>query len=159
MLAVAAPNAAFQAFAYWQFCVEGAALDRPWCHSPLPLAYPFVQQHYWNVGLFRYFTLQQVPNFLLAAPVLVLVALAVRAYWPRNSQQWSSPVAPHVLLAATLATLAFTAMHVQIATRVLCSSTPLLYWCAAQHPTPSLAFFLLYFALGAVLHPTFYPWT
>jgi len=42
--------------------------------KPIPLVYSFVQAHYWDVGFFRYWTLAQVPNFVLAFPVLTLGA-------------------------------------------------------------------------------------
>jgi hypothetical protein len=50
-------------------------LTLPW--SPLPPlgVYSSLQARYWNVGVFRYFTLAQAPNFLLAAPVLMAAVL------------------------------------------------------------------------------------
>ncbi|KAG8987925.1 ER membrane glycoprotein subunit of the GPI transamidase complex-like protein [Tulasnella sp. JGI-2019a] len=77
-IAVALPFAAHQYYAYAQFCTpsfsDGASSKlRPWCSNWLPLIYPFVQRQYWNVGFFRYWEMSQVPNFILAAPVLVLV--------------------------------------------------------------------------------------
>ncbi|PNG99104.1 GPI mannosyltransferase 2, partial [Tetrabaena socialis] len=69
--------------------VEAAAYGwpRPWCSSRVPYVYGFVQAQYWGVGLFRYWTLQQLPNFLLAAPVLLLSAVGLTEYgaanWPR----------------------------------------------------------------------------
>ena len=49
--------------------------------------YGFVQDKYWNVGIFRYWTLPQLPNFLLAFPILSFGALAVMI-WIRRS--WNS---------------------------------------------------------------------
>ena len=34
--------------------------------------YSFVQREYWDVGLFRYYRMEKVPNFVLAAPILAL---------------------------------------------------------------------------------------
>ncbi len=70
-----------QAWAFQRFCAgRWAQQPRPWCSRPLPLIYTFVQEHYWDVGLFRYFRAEQLPNFALAAPMLALTAAGVAAY-------------------------------------------------------------------------------
>ncbi len=67
-----APNVLFQAWAYSRFCVQEAA--RPWCGRTVPSVYTFVQSHYWNVGVLRYWQPAQLPNFALASPVLLIIA-------------------------------------------------------------------------------------
>lgn len=57
---------------YLEYCTNGHT--RPWCDSWLPSIYTFVQRHYWNNGFLRYWTLSNLPLFLLAAPMLVLLA-------------------------------------------------------------------------------------
>ncbi|KAI5282126.1 ER membrane glycoprotein subunit of the GPI transamidase complex-like protein, partial [Ascosphaera acerosa] len=52
-----------QVVAFLQFCT---APRRPWCHARIPSIYTFVQEHYWNVGLLRYWTLPNAPLFALA---------------------------------------------------------------------------------------------
>ena len=77
----------------------------------------------------------------------------------------STQVLPHVLLLALLAVPAVLVMHIQVATRLLCTS-PATFWFAA-HVTgtrPRLGrflwlWFLGYAAVGTVLHVNFYPWT
>lgn len=57
----------------------GGAGDRPWqwyWWSPPPDLYALVQREYWGVGLFRYYEFKQLPNFMLAAPVLMMWACA-----------------------------------------------------------------------------------
>jgi phosphatidylinositol glycan class V len=48
--------------------------------------YAYVQRKYWNVGLFRYYEMKQIPNFILALPVLVLSYAAVFTW---ISQSWA----------------------------------------------------------------------
>ncbi|KAI6902163.1 hypothetical protein KC318_g7597 [Hortaea werneckii] len=56
-----------QIVAYTEYCTNGNT--RPWCTALPPSIYSFVQKEYWNVGLFRYWTLNNLPLFLLAAPL------------------------------------------------------------------------------------------
>ena len=86
--AAAAPVFLFQRAAARAFCGGGggegggpyAAAPRPWCAARLPNAYGFVQKEYWGVGFLSYYELKQLPNFLLAAPALLLSAWGVRSY-------------------------------------------------------------------------------
>ncbi|RAR02547.1 glycosyltransferase family 76 protein [Stemphylium lycopersici] len=59
-----------QYLAYAEFCDrESDTGVRPWCEERLPSIYSWVQSHYWNVGLFRYWTGPNLPLFILAAPM------------------------------------------------------------------------------------------
>jgi hypothetical protein len=58
--------------------------DRPWCADALtggvptlPNMYSFIQETYWGVGPFKYYQFKQIPQFLLAAPVLTVAVSAV----------------------------------------------------------------------------------
>ena len=44
-----------------------------WCHGRMPMPYGYIQDKYWNVGFLRYFELRQIPNFIIAAPVIYVV--------------------------------------------------------------------------------------
>ncbi|ODQ50326.1 mannosyltransferase [Saitoella complicata NRRL Y-17804] len=102
---------------------------RPWCDSRLPMIYNFVQSHYWAVGFLRYWTLNQVPMWILAGPMLALSTLSTvhyAKYATRNVE-----LVPFVVLQAFLILVAVTTMHVQIWTRVSSSSVPT-YWYAAD---------------------------
>jgi phosphatidylinositol glycan class V len=50
--------------------------------------YAYVQRKYWNVGLFRYYEMKQIPNFILALPVLAISYAAVFTWishsWARH---------------------------------------------------------------------------
>ncbi|KAI1789903.1 mannosyltransferase [Ganoderma leucocontextum] len=58
--------------AYRVFCL-GDSKQAPWCDAFPPSIYAYVQSQYWNGGVLRYWTPQQLPNFLLGAPPLALL--------------------------------------------------------------------------------------
>lgn len=91
-----------------------------WCDKLLPLGYSYIQAKYWNVGFLRYWTSNNILNFLFAAPTLVLLILSL----------WSQPTGLiAVQLALFVGALAF--WHVQIVTRVA-SCLPAPYWYVAR---------------------------
>ncbi|KAK5653361.1 hypothetical protein OQA88_9053 [Cercophora sp. LCS_1] len=80
-VAVAAGSLVPQAVAYQRFCAsppssaEETPVPRPpWCDALVPSIYTYVQGHYWDNGFLRYWTLSNVPLFLLAAPMLAVMA-------------------------------------------------------------------------------------
>ncbi|KAG8689300.1 ER membrane glycoprotein subunit of the GPI transamidase complex-like protein [Ceratobasidium sp. 394] len=164
---VVAPFIAHQRLAYLAFCIDldSASLStlypRSWCSAQIPSVYTFVQSHYWDVGLWRYWTPAQLPNFLLAAPMLLLVGgssiMFLCTIWYRsqrgsvksftsNRTASSAPASlanlplsppmiltslPYALHALALSLLLFTTAHVQIALRVLPAATPWAAWAGA----------------------------
>ena len=209
-------------------CVLGSG-DRPlWCNddgSSFSL-YRYIQDKHWNVGFFRYYELKQIPNFLLAAPILLLSITGVYRWihwslitkygkgkapsssknilvgWPvvalsesvsigSNTPKTTSSSESSLLLEnplllgyyAILSILAFlglTIAHVQISTRMICSTSPAILWFMAQsllHPAKEdksdglvdkiasnrshvvWAYTGLYMFLGVLLHVNFLPWT
>ncbi|KAI5821332.1 GPI mannosyltransferase 2 [Pyronema omphalodes] len=119
-----------QYIAYQEFCSPEAL--RPWCTKIIPSIYTFVQELYWNVGPFRYWTLPNVPLFLLAAPTLFV--LIQSGIWGVNqsSEKTANGVIIKELAAAQLllAVMAIIGYHVQIITR-LSSGCVVWYWWAA----------------------------
>lgn len=79
MAIVALPYILFQYYGYLLYCTarnenfvsrEYLETNHPWCLATIPHLYNYVQSKYWNVGLFKYYTMNQVPNFVLAFPVV-----------------------------------------------------------------------------------------
>ncbi|KAE8321779.1 GPI mannosyltransferase 2 [Aspergillus sergii] len=141
-----------QYIAYKQFCMNNKD-PRIWCLRTIPSIYSFVQDHYWNNGFLRYWTLSNIPLFALAGPMLAIMTYS--AIWTlgvgsdgqeRGNGESSSntsktqvyseaPLTGRLLrsLAApqiTLAILTFLKHHVQIITR-MSSGYPVWYlWLA-----------------------------
>lgn len=181
------PQVLYFANAMTTFCPSlfGAAsavsADRPWCSSAIPnvsAMYMFIQKEYWNVGLFRYYEWKQLPNFVLAAPMLLLSGHGLAThFWSR----FARPSKPKALLPPRATTYyvhwlfltvnALLVVHIQVTTRLLCACPPVFWAPAAYLMEPSrpaalsrlgrvvLAYFLLFNVLGIGLFSSFYPWT
>ncbi|ESP04696.1 hypothetical protein LOTGIDRAFT_237256 [Lottia gigantea] len=182
-IAAAAPFLIYQYICYWNFCnsevyelpehiiqygwkrnyhILGDDLS-PWCHDIIPLSYGYVQKHHWEVGFMKYYEKQQIPNFLLATPIVILSLSCVWTYFKRNtwtcltlglgkktsSRQKTEEIEVDLgfknkkllvhcghLLFLVLFGLCF--VHIQVLTRMLCSSCPVLFWYSAYLITDKL---------------------
>ncbi|KAI9825461.1 MAG: ER membrane glycoprotein subunit of the GPI transamidase complex-like protein [Thelocarpon impressellum] len=69
-----------QWIAHSEYCLATSALSdtgrRPWCDRSIPSIYSWVQENYWNVGFMRYWTVSNLPLFLLAAPMLAVLSVS-----------------------------------------------------------------------------------
>ena len=137
-----------------------------------------------NNGLFRYWTLKQMPNFLLASPILLFSIAGIARY---SSANWKAMLTAglsrtnrtskrgylnanvqcfvYYWLICVLLLVLYA--HVQIATRFL-SACPALYWyaalqCEGKHALANARVLLLYSlsynVIGTCLFVNFYPWT
>ncbi|KAK1992067.1 mannosyltransferase [Colletotrichum falcatum] len=145
-LLVATGSVVPQTLAWLRYCA-GASEARPWCTRTVPSIYSFVQEHYWGVGLFRYWTPSNLPLFILATPVLGLLIVSGWDVMNRPSGLARTPTADKPLpqrndtrstlvfsMAAAqvlLAVLAITTYHVQIITRIASGYAAWCWWAAA----------------------------
>ncbi|XP_014476940.1 PREDICTED: GPI mannosyltransferase 2 [Dinoponera quadriceps] len=119
-----------------------------WCNASVPLAYSYVQRRYWNVGFLRYYRFKQMPNFILAFPVLLIMLHCVKEFLHEHKDELYSlglfdgkakgavkkyPLNMFVFVAhglfLTISCLFF--VHIQVSTRLLASASPLIYWYCA----------------------------
>jgi len=148
---VVAPFIAYHFVAYVVFCSETSS-SPTWCSQIPPSIYTHVQSTYWNVGFLHYWTLSQLPNFLLAAPTL-LVILAFSLHHLKGTGLDSSKrraesqlhcafhnptITPHAIHGIIFSFILIFASHTQIVLR-LAASMPLVYWAAvwllSEHPS------------------------
>ncbi|XP_030384007.1 GPI mannosyltransferase 2 [Scaptodrosophila lebanonensis] len=156
----------------------------PWCEYTLPFPYTYVQSHYWDVGFLRYYEWKQLPNFLLALPMLLFMHLhcyeyfwcLIRHVYPK-SENWKNFIRIHKALPfvmhAFLLTLVCTFfVHIQVSTRLIASASPVFYWFAADHMPKTLAELSIrskagmlfmwcasYALMGTILFSNNFPWT
>ncbi|KAK9461798.1 uncharacterized protein V1516DRAFT_673014 [Lipomyces oligophaga] len=109
-----------QVFAYLRYCP-----GREWCGNVPPLIYGYVQNHYWGVGLFKYWRTWQIPNFFFAFPTWFL-------FW-RSYQRYSKvpQLRPYIIIQSLMFVMSIFIWHVQIITRVG-TCMPAVYWYIAE---------------------------
>ena len=217
-----------------------------WCHdvdntSPSRFSlYGYVQRQHWNVGIFRYYTLKKIPDFLFATPILTLSICATidwihnsfRCYmaqsdakvanenilkrvfswaiavlgssvdWKKHAsnRQLSSGesitswihlqllagpyMLAHYAILAAVSIVGLIVAHIEITTRMICSSCPAIYWymtiCCCdfggskdtENSSKSaniirretlgryvIPYCFLYIITGVIMHPNWLPWT
>lgn len=151
------------------YVVPGGNLSE-WCGWTVPIAYSYVQNHYWNVGFLQYYEWKQVPNFLLASPMVIVMMLHL-LYWPN----WKTSFV-FMAHATFLLIVCVLCINVQVTTRLMASASPVLYWIFSTetsseiktiHDIPMckwpvklvLLWFASYIIIGTTLFCNFLPWT
>ncbi|XP_074113570.1 phosphatidylinositol glycan anchor biosynthesis class V [Cotesia typhae] len=124
----------------------------PWCTKTIPIAYMYVQEKYWSVGLFKYYEIKQIPNFCLAIPILYIMLRCIIEYFRENKQQlyklkffyinnyesitrkkrYPLQMFPFIIHGLFLTIFCILFVHIQVSTRLLGSASPLLYWFCAN---------------------------
>ncbi|CAF0863187.1 unnamed protein product [Brachionus calyciflorus] len=173
-----------------------------WCFKKIPFSYSYVQSVYWNVGFLNYWNWKQIPNFVLAAPILCISINCIFDFLKGEksekffnflgllekrdlSQNYQKNVRlyPFVVHLGFLICSCLLFMHVQVSTRFICSSNPLIYWWIASRLSDKLKnkdlslqllwskiifdkklklifyYFLTYSIIGTLLFSNFLPFT
>lgn len=141
-----------------------------WCDWTVPIAFSYVQNHYWNVGFLQYYEWKQVPNFLLALPIVIVMILHL-LYWPNWQRSFVFMVhATFLLIVCVLC------INIQVTTRLMASASPLLYWIFNADTTNDIKtihdiskckwqvklvvlWCVSYMIIGTTLFCNFLPWT
>eukprot|EP00756_Hemistasia_phaeocysticola_P057758 Hpha_TRINITY_DN34368_c0_g1::TRINITY_DN34368_c0_g1_i1::g.109578::m.109578/K07542/PIGV; phosphatidylinositol glycan, class V len=142
-----------------------------WCGWVVPSLYRHVQKRYWGVGALGSWELRQLPNWVLATPVLVLTWRVLSAEVLREpgvhrrlglgvGGGLRAAMCYHLVF---LALFAVVFMRIEVSTPFLFSSSPLLHIACGEHLAESpavewrslrlsakvlLSYFALYWVLG-----------
>ena len=130
--------------------------------------YSFIQKKYWNVGWLQYYQLVQLPNILLAVPIVV-IACAIVA---RRDGELNSPLLwKHKVHLSAILVIGLGWAHTEILTRLLLASCPIMYVGLASLLLDYkrgqnlflmrllFTYMIMFNLLGILLHVNFYPWT
>ncbi|KAI4482123.1 hypothetical protein M0802_013821 [Mischocyttarus mexicanus] len=126
------------------------ATTSAWCHAQIPIAYSYVQEKYWNIGFLNYYKLKQIPNFILALPILYIMIKCIMEYYSEHKMQffylgfldikyeknkidkkYPPEMFVFVIHGIFLTIFCICFVHIQVSTRLLCSASPLVYWYCA----------------------------
>jgi phosphatidylinositol glycan class V len=93
---------------YIEYCPTRGA----WCDSMTKSLVSYAQSHYWNNGFLNYFTMNNIPMFIIAAPQLIIILQSIWMF-----KNWIG--CTHIILISVIYwIIQFTSMHVQIVNRV-----------------------------------------
>ena len=170
-----APSVGYNLWSARPYCDLASSLLPlpPYCDTWYPSMYSYIQQHYWGVGFLRYYTLTQLPNFVLAGPMIGLSCAVLWSGWSRGAVLDVRGVwGPYVVLHGIMLGVGLTVLHVQVMTRFM-SALPTVYvWMAELWMRETegkgremgrirwwLYWCVGYMTLGTVLFTLFLPWT
>jgi len=193
---IVAPFLTTQYYAYYRYCfdreicLEAGGVDceeRPvWCDNTIPSVYQHIQAD-WDNGFLAYWQLKKTPLFVMAAPTVWYCIRTLnktrqditwRFLWrdlfglasARAGLPWAGVTmqvccAVHLVFLLTFGLLF---MNVEVITRLVWSSSPLVYIYGFQilqrgfqcpRRIAVVSYCLGYLLLGTVLHSNYFPWT
>lgn len=161
------------------FCPEASFCSVMAGGSFLSIPYTHLQEKYWNQGFLRYWQWRQSHNFLIGLPIILLNMWSSFRYLTRikdmlfhnkvtlnENRFWSHPrLVPYAVHVTFLAVYCLFFMHIQVAVRLISSSSPWIYWMAAALETNSRRhditryLFTSYFFMGIALFANGLTWT
>jgi phosphatidylinositol glycan class V len=159
------PSIAFTNKGYEFICTKFTVINMTVNHSaycqssslnPIHLSlYSYLQRKYWNVYFLSSFQLRQLPNICLAIPIILISAFTLKHNFSNEGKLL--PWKIHLLITLLIGTCW---AHIQISTRMICSSSPLIYVGLTTLMSCKLIklYLIVFIILGLLLHCNFYPW-
>eukprot|EP01130_Rhizamoeba_saxonica_P015601 TRINITY_DN7047_c0_g1_i5.p1 TRINITY_DN7047_c0_g1~~TRINITY_DN7047_c0_g1_i5.p1 ORF type:complete len:309 (-),score=24.56 TRINITY_DN7047_c0_g1_i5:675-1601(-) len=170
---IVSPYVGIQYYGYVLYCSDN---PRPWCSKRIPSIYSFVQDFYWQNGsLFGYFQVKQIPNFVLASPLVAISAFGIISYVKKMMNRkltgngfYSPQVFVFIVHWGFITIFSILMTHIQTFTRFACCQCAPIFWFSSTQIIKKpgkwttkllLAYFGIYFIIGSILFSNFYPWT
>jgi phosphatidylinositol glycan class V len=129
---------------------------------PTLFPYTSVQSKYWNVGFLKFWTFQQLPNFLMAAPVLLWAVYGLGSQFT-HKRHFLEFRASYYWLQILLCLIAIFSMHINVFMR-MASCLPLIFCTLSSQDVYEsrigktwVLYSLTWSSVGAVLFALFYP--
>lgn len=114
---------------YRKYCLRAETEKiAEWCFDKIPNIYSYLQTKYWNVGAFKYYTLTQLPNFVIALPMITLSFHGLMSN--KNVllfQSKQTQIVPFYYLWVTLFVFSLVFVHIQVINRLF-SFLPPVFW-------------------------------
>lgn len=127
------------------YVLSGSATkSSEWCNYSIPISYSYIQSKYWNVGFLRYYEFKQIPNFLLALPVLSVAIWCIHNYvkdnlylclrlgFNKQLKILASYKYVFMVHGIFLVSSCIFFIHIQVSTRFILSTSPIVYWFIAE---------------------------
>lgn len=108
-----------------KFCTQ----KHDWCQKLLPSLYLHVQKKYWNVGFLKYWTKNNIANFLITIPIIGIYTLSIFHHIKEKNKK----IKQQLLIIIDIVTLinGILFWNVQILNRIL-NAIPTTYWYLAE---------------------------
>lgn len=138
-----------QYYTYAKFCPDRGE----WCNNTIPSLFQYCQKHYWKNGFLQYWTLNNLPNFILAFPIIGLNLYLVK--WLRR---YPTPIfIPYLILNIVVIFIGILFWNVQILTRIM-NFNPIFYWFLSIYDNTTIKNIMVYWILiQTVLFAAFLP--
>ncbi|KAH3683293.1 hypothetical protein WICPIJ_005763 [Wickerhamomyces pijperi] len=144
---------AYNYLPYSEFCITKES--RPWCSSTIPSLFTYMQTERWNNGFLKYWTPNNIPNFLFALPTIILLSQA-SLHFIKDGKHLDLG-----LMAALFTLMIVFFANVQIIVRIS-SFIPITHWFVADEILQKrgyvwIVYFFVWISVQTVLFAAFLP--
>lgn len=144
-------------YPYWIFCFLEECPQ--WCYNKIPSLFTHAQSHYWNNGFLKYWTPNNIPNFIFPLPTIIINTLSFKLFLFRYPM---GKLIPILLVNAVVLIGGVFFWHVQILTRIS-SFLPILNWTLSilhlsgdSSDRFTFKIFVTYLIVWNIVHPSLF---